>query len=40
VINYYDENHNPWGTELWDVAKGRLGGGGFIEYDGLTQRAG
>lgn len=39
LVNYYDENFNTWGTELWDATKGRLGGDGFTEYDGLTQRA-
>ena len=33
LIEYIDEDFEVWGSEVWDAAKGRLGGAQFIETD-------
>jgi hypothetical protein len=33
LIQYIDEDNEIWGTEVWDAAKGRLGGSLFSETD-------
>jgi hypothetical protein len=32
-IDYIDEDFEVWGSEVWDAAKGRLGGIQFNETD-------
>jgi hypothetical protein len=32
-IDYIDEDSEVWGSEVWDAAKGRLGGIQFNETD-------
>jgi hypothetical protein len=33
LIEYIDEDFEVWGSEVWDAAKGRLGGTQFSETD-------
>jgi hypothetical protein len=33
LIEYVDEDHEVWGSEVWDAEKGRHGGGRFQETD-------
>ena len=33
LIQYIDEDFEVWGSEVWDAAKGRLGGAPFNETD-------
>ncbi len=37
AIDYCNEDNTLWGTELWDMTKGRLGGVKFVESDGQKQ---
>jgi hypothetical protein len=33
LIEYIDEDYEVWRSEVWNAAKGRLGGTPFIETD-------